>query len=155
MAKKKPDAAPAPEKVAADAKAKRNWTYSWIAVASVGALAIGGMVYYGTVVQPKVNADKDVKACVIFNDGLAAAQASSDYEQYFDKIFTGANDALEASYKDGELHGLIYNVAVLRLNITAEAGAVGAQVVDEGATLVQAKCAIILGVEVPEPTATN
>lgn len=154
MAKKKPVEISA-EAIAAAKKSKRTWTYTWVSIAAVGALAIGGAVYYGLVEQPKINHEKDVKACTIFNDALGKAQGAQSYEAYFDAIFVGANDALAEATKGSDLRQTLYDLAIMRFQITAENGAIGAQVVDQGATLVQARCADVLQVQVPDATPTN
>lgn len=61
--------------VTTDKKSRsRAWVASMVALAIVGAGAIGGTVWYGTQVLPKQNDKRTQAACLVFEKGYAAAR---------------------------------------------------------------------------------
>jgi hypothetical protein len=54
---------------------KWGWNETIIAISAVALLSMGGIVYYGTVEQPKIDKAANVSACETFNEGLAKAEA--------------------------------------------------------------------------------
>jgi hypothetical protein len=125
---------------------------SGLVVVSVSAIA--GTVWYGAVLQPQLNHQKDVTACSTFNDGLLSAHAQTSYEGYFNEIFMAANDAALQADKKGPVYSTLIQLAGLRLQISAESGSTGVQLAEQGATLIQMKCASVLQVKAPSSNAT-
>ncbi|MEN9730785.1 MAG: hypothetical protein RL488_95 [Actinomycetota bacterium] len=76
---------------------KKTWFLATLAIAFV-ALAIGAVVYTGSVLQPQWEKERiakvDKEACVTFTNYVIEADKQDTIEKAYDKIFRGANAAL-------------------------------------------------------------
>ena len=77
---------------------RKTWFIATVVLATIG-LAIGSVVYVGTVLQPQWEKERihaaDLKACDIFAAAVVEADQQETIERAFDKIFRGVNKALE------------------------------------------------------------
>jgi hypothetical protein len=76
---------------------KKTWFIASLAIAVV-AIAIGAVVYTGTVLQPQWEKERiakaNLQACDTFTSYVKEADKQTTIQMAFDKIFRGANAAL-------------------------------------------------------------
>ena len=77
---------------------KKPWFLAALAVGVIGAI-VGAIVYVGTVLQPKWDAEKqasnNLKACEVFIAAVKKADTQPSMNLAYNTIFRGANKALE------------------------------------------------------------
>lgn len=77
---------------------KKPWFIATLTLVVIGAI-IGAVVYVGSVLQPQWEKERiakiDLQACDVFTAAVLEADKQDTIEKAYDKIFRGANKALE------------------------------------------------------------
>lgn len=159
MATKK--TAPKTVEIKADAsgKAKKPFKWGWnesiIAMSAVALLAMGGIVYYGTVEQPKIDKAANVSACETFNEGLAKAEAllatdeaKADSAIKADALFNNLfayNDKAYEKVQNKDLEAAMGDLAFAAMSVNADQDWVIIQAtLSEKIVEIQNQCGVIL-----------
>jgi hypothetical protein len=161
----------APKTSAPAPKSGRAWKLSLIALSVVFVLAVGGTVFYGTVVQPAQNKAADLKACNYFVVGYAKARMgfvkeaqSKDHtpnlataiENYITPLYEGNHKAYDAANPDGDLSSALSELAVARLSFESTKDSknpVFPSAIDQAAMSIENMCRpIIEGSKTASPT---
>ncbi|MEY2677068.1 MAG: hypothetical protein RIT51_349 [Actinomycetota bacterium] len=146
---------------------KKPWFLAAISLSAIAAI-IGAVVYAGLVLQPQWAkedlARKNKEACEVFQTALQNASAETELAQAFDKLFRGANKALEVFDPSGtskvDSWGPEYDefMKLGQMEYAVEQmGDVAYETIANQVLVIQAGCAKVLEVKIstPAPTPTN
>ena len=146
-------------KTDASGKAKKPFKWGWnesiITISAVALLAMGGIVYYGVVEQPKLDKAANVEACQTFNEGLAKAEAllATDEAKADPKIKADAlfntlfeyNDRAYNVVKNKDLEAALGDLAFAAMSVTADQEWVQIQATLSSKIVeIQSQCGVIL-----------
>ena len=134
---------------------KWGWNESIIAISAVALLSMGGLVYYGTVEQPKIDKAANVAACKTFNEGLAKAEAlmapdaaKNDANIKADALFNNLfayNDKAYEQVANKDLEAAFGDLAFAALSVNADQDWVLIQAtLSEKVVEIQNQCGVIL-----------
>jgi hypothetical protein len=136
----------------------KNWRNAIIALIAVSALAIGGTIYYGTVVVPAQTKAAELAACKTFDKGYVNAKVAFIDElvnkkhkpdpmtavtNYEEALFKGSIQAAKNLAYEDKLGAAIIKMNISRLSIdnsTADAAKSGFQTVDAQAASIMGIC---------------
>ncbi len=157
-------------KAGAALKKNRSWTAAiWVLIV-VFALAIGGTIFYGMVVQPQILHNKDLAACKTFEYNYAQGQLAWVKEatatkhtpdpkvavdNYLAHLYVGVNKGYSKADPNGPVAKSFQQLALSRLqydssNITAIQ--TGFQTIDSEASTLKNYCDTLMPHASPSPT---
>ena len=134
---------------------KWGWNETIIAISAVALLSMGGIVYYGTVEQPKIDKAANVKACETFNEGLAKAEsmlatdeAKSDPKIKADALFNTLFEYNDRAYnlvKNKDLEAALGDLAFAAMSVNADQDwAIIQATLSDTIVSIQEQCGVIL-----------
>lgn len=146
-------------KADASGKAKKPFKWGWnetiIAISAVALLSMGGIVYYGTVEQPKIDKAANVLGCQTFNQGLANAEellatdeAKADADIKADALFNNLfeyNDKAYEQVHNQDLQAAMGDLAFAAMSVNADQEWVQIQATLSSKIVeIQSQCGVIL-----------
>ena len=142
---------------------KKPWFLVSLTLVVVAAI-ICAVVYFGSVVQPKLDAqkklDNDLKACEVFIASVKEADKQPSMNLAYNKIFRGANKAIAVYDPNGDSKQLTFGPAyeefVRMAQLEYQADAMDAktffQVVGSEITTISQGCNALKATPTPTPT---
>ena len=148
---------------------KKTWQITVIGLIAFVLLGIGGMVYYGTVIQPGERLAADKAACFDFAAGVVDARtqalalsqtkppaAESEIAQkYLDALEQGVDKGFAKASKNSDVSKALADIGIQRLSFDATQGLAAVSDLESTFTAIQAACAAIDPNPSPSATATN
>ena len=141
---------------------KKSWVFTVVALIAVSLISIGGVIYYGTFVQPGERVAADKRACDNFASGLVLARnnavavakrtpAGTDQEvadAYIKAFDNGLSKAFDAATKDSDVYKSFAQMSLTRISYDASMGLDAITAIESQFSNAQASCSVV------EPTAT-